>query len=100
MYEAILNGMERAATEGTAKKAKIDWLRMAAKSGTAQIRPLGKPLTLAWMIAFAPVEKPEIAIAVIIEGEIPGDASGGATAGPVVRDVFEEYFKGKREAEN
>lgn len=100
MYSLILEGMEKSVQEGTSRRAGLSWLRVAAKSGTAQIRPQGKPLTLAWMIAFAPVEKPEIAIAVLVEGEIMGDASGGATAGPIVKDVLEEYFKGRREAEN
>ena len=53
----------------------------------------GKKLTLAWMVAFAPVENPQIAIAVIVEGEEVGDAAGGRTAGPIVKEAFKHYFK-------
>ena len=44
----------------------------------------------ALFIAFAPVENPKIAIAVIIEnGE-----SAGRTAGPVAKAVLQEYLEG------
>ena len=43
----------------------------------------------AWFIAFAPFEKPEIAVAVIVEG----GGGGGAVAAPVARAVFEACFE-------
>jgi len=94
-YNKIIEGMIGTVEFGTARTVHTDLAQVAAKSGTAQIMSEGKPLTLAWMIAFAPAIDPEIAIAVVIEGEEPGDASGGKTAGPVVKKVFEEYFKNK-----
>lgn len=91
MYGAIVRGMVKSVEEGTSRRAKVEGLSMAAKSGTAQIRAEGKALTLAWMIAFAPVENPQIAAAVVVEGEEPGDASGGATAGPIIKAIFQKY---------
>ena len=95
-YDAIIEGMVMAVESGTCRRAAIDGVKVAAKSGTAQVMVKGRKLTLAWMIAFAPVENPEIAAAVIVEGEEPGDASGGATAGPIMREMLLEYFKGRQ----
>ncbi|WP_269540845.1 peptidoglycan D,D-transpeptidase FtsI family protein [Cerasicoccus fimbriatus] len=94
-YQAILEGMERVVgPQGTGRYAMIDGVRIAGKTGTAQVkRPSGK-LTLAWFAGFAPVDKPQIAIAVIVEGLTPGDRyAGGATAAPVARAVFKEFFQ-------
>ena len=33
----------------------------------------------------------QIAAAVVVEGEEPGDASGGRTAGPIIKAIFEKY---------
>ena len=68
---------------------------MAAKSGTAQVPSMGKKLDLAWMVAFAPAENPEVAICVIVEGEKEGDVAGGKTAGPIVREGIKKYFETK-----
>lgn len=95
MYSAIVKGMVNSVEEGTSKRAKVEGLAMAAKSGTAQIREKGKALTLAWMVAFAPVENPQVAVAVVVEGEEPGDASGGRTAGPIVKSIFETWAREK-----
>lgn len=99
MYAAIVEGMRKSVKEGTSKRADVGWVSMAAKSGTAQIFPNNRPLTLAWMVAFAPIEDPEIAVCVVVEGEEPGDAAGGKTAGPIVKEIFSEYFKDRRPAE-
>jgi penicillin-binding protein 2 len=42
----------------------------------------------AWFVAFAPYEKPEIAISVIIEH----GGHGGDTAAPIARKILETYF--------
>ena len=91
-YNAIVAGMVAAVERGTAKRAAIEGVKVAAKSGTAQVSVNGRPLTLAWMIAFAPADAPEVAISVIVEGEEPGDVGGGKTAAPIVRAAFEKYF--------
>ena len=91
-YDTIVEGMVAAVERGTAKRAKIEGVNVAAKSGTAQVSVNGKQLTLAWMIAFAPAESPEVAISVIVEGEEPGDVGGGRTAGPIVQAAFKKYF--------
>ncbi len=92
-YSSILRGMTMAVESGTARRAKIKDVSMAAKSGTAQVSVDGKKLTLAWMIAFAPVENPEIAMSVMVQGDVGQDASGGRDAGPIVKRAFEKYFR-------
>ncbi len=44
----------------------------------------------AWFIAFAPAEKPKIALAVLVEN----GGHGGATAAPIARKVFDYYLLG------
>ena len=91
-YDAIKRGMVEAVERGTAKRVKIEGVKIAAKSGTAQVSVKGRRLTLAWIIAFAPADNPEIALSIIVEGEEPGDAAGGRTAGPIARAAFAKYF--------
>ncbi len=95
---AILAGMEGCTVTGTAKTLqiplyKIPGLRIAGKTGTAQI-PGGK--NAAWFICFAPLEHPEVAIAVMIEGDTPGeDYGGGQNAAPVAAQILKTYFDKK-----
>ena len=90
---AIIEGMEMAAETGTAREIRIPEIRIAAKTGTAQTTSNGKKLSLAWLIAFAPVEKPQVAIAVLIESLTPYDHYTGArTATPMAKMVLSQYF--------
>jgi penicillin-binding protein 2 len=54
-------------------------------------------LNLAWFVGFAPVEKPEIAVATLVEGVIPQDhVQGGLSATPIARDLIHAYFEKKK----
>ena len=62
---------------------------VAGKTGTAE-NPHGQDH--GWFIAYAPAEKPDLAIACIVE-----QGSYGATAsGPIVYEVLEQYLAGKQ----
>ena len=95
-YQAVVDGLERVIGIGTGKLARVEGVRVAGKTGTAQIKKDGKNLNVAWFICFAPVEKPEIAIAIALEG---GDADveygGGRYSAPVAKAVLQEYFSKK-----
>lgn len=91
-YETIVKGMAMGYQFGTGKFARVDGLTGATKSGTAQKHPI----EIAWMVAFAPVENPQIAIAVALEGDEGENYGGGANAGPVVKAILEK-FKEKRD---
>jgi len=60
----------------------------AGKTGTAEYIERGQLKKYAWMIAYAPYDDPEIAVAIVVE---EGD-SGGRTAAPIVRDVLMAHF--------
>jgi penicillin-binding protein 2 len=101
-YSALLDGMEGCVTHGTAASTlnlpefKIPGVRIAGKTGTAQIP--GK-LNMAWFICFAPREKPEVAVAVAIQSDTPGENFGGGRyAAPVAIDILKKYFEKKRAA--
>lgn len=94
-YQAILEGMVAAVETGTARFAQVEGVAVAGKTGTAQVRIEGRPTTLAWFLGFAPVENPQIAVVVVVEGTEPGDSfAGGKTAAPIARAVLERYFQG------
>ena len=92
-YQAIIEGMALATTNGTARRCKIEGVEVAGKTGTGQWRNRNMELNLAWFIGFAPVKNPEVAIAVLVEGVIPQDhIQGGLTATPVAKDILSAYF--------
>lgn len=93
--------MRRVVTGGTASGAFSGFAVPAAgKTGTAD-QPSCPPdeeavfgarcadLPHAWFTAFAPLEDPQIAVAVIVER----GGTGGRVAAPVAREVMEEYFR-------
>jgi penicillin-binding protein 2 len=92
-YNAVLEGMEQCYQIGTGKLVRVDGLRGAAKSGTAQ---LGRK-DMAWIVAFAPVEDPQIAVAVVLEGAVDdNNFGGGVYAGPVANAILSAW-KDKRD---
>ncbi len=83
---------------GTATKVKIEGLTIGGKTGTAQVvsRRLAsggedspwKYRDHAWFACMAPVEKPEIVVAVFLEH----GGHGGSAAGPIAREVVAAYL--------
>jgi penicillin-binding protein 2 len=77
--------------------------QIAAKTGTAQViamkqgeKYVAKDISErnrdhAWYIAYAPADKPRIALAVLVEN----GGHGGTTAAPIARKVFDYYLLGK-----
>ena len=73
---------------GTGRYAKIPGVSVAGKTGTAEYGRKGEGLKLAWMVAWAPAEKPRYAIALVVE---EGD-TGGRTTAPLMKIVLENLF--------
>jgi penicillin-binding protein 2 len=102
---AILKGMLGCTTspEGTARYLNLPGLRVpgvdiAGKTGTAQItRPQGK-MDEAWFICFAPIENPEIALAIAVDGPLGESFGGGPQASPIASAILKKYFEKKRAA--
>jgi peptidoglycan glycosyltransferase len=78
--------MVQVVEQGTGTAAQIDGVRVAGKTGTAEVEG-GEPQ--AWFICFAPAEDPRIAVAVIVEH----GGEGGRTAAPIARKVMETALK-------
>ncbi len=70
-------------------------ISVAAKTGTAQLNGPGEPeRSHAWIVAFAPVEQPKYAVAVMLKGtnaEISA-GTGGRLGGPIAKAMLDEMF--------
>lgn len=82
----IIEGMERVVWYGTGRRAAIPGINFAGKTGTSQ-NPHGEDHSV--FFGFAPAEKPEIAIAVIIENA----GKGAEFAAPIASLVAEKYLR-------
>ena len=94
----IKNALAEVVTKGTATRAKSSLVTIGGKTGTAQVAALrtGPEESIpkkfrdhAWFVAFAPVEAPKIAVAVLAEHM----GHGGAAAAPLAKEVIEAYMK-------
>jgi penicillin-binding protein 2 len=89
-------------TSGTGGRARSKMVEIAGKTGTAQT--VGARLSQtstnhealpkqfrdhAWFVAYAPVENPKIAVAIIVENT----GHGGTFAAPIAKALIEEYLK-------
>jgi penicillin-binding protein 2 len=75
--KVVQNGMRRVVTEGTGTALNLPSVKVAAKSGTAQVG-LGNTNTNSWIVGFFPYENPRYSFAVLMERG-PKSASGNAT---------------------
>jgi len=75
--KVIHEGMRRAVTEGTAQALNLPAVKVAAKSGTAQVG-LGNTNTNSWIVGFFPYDNPKYSFAILMERG-PKSASGNAT---------------------
>ncbi len=92
----IKSGMRLVVTEGTGTALNIPGVKVAAKSGTAQVG-VGNTNTNSWIVGFFPYENPKYSFAILMERG-PKAASGNATR--VMREVVDymsiytpEYLK-------
>ncbi|MEK6684464.1 MAG: penicillin-binding protein 2 [Nitrospirota bacterium] len=100
-YNAIRRALSGVVSEphGTGGAARSKMVSIGGKTGTAQVvgiqpgvatKSLPKHLQdHAWFIAYAPVEDPQIAVAVLVEH----GGHGGETAAPPAKRIIEEYLK-------
>ena len=82
------------------RRARVRGVRVAGKTGTAQVVALEQTEGLeeeevafhhrdhAWFVGFAPAEAPEIVVVALVEH----GGHGGSAAAPVVQKVLQAYF--------
>lgn len=88
----VRQGMREAVTRGTAWKVNLADVEVAGKTGTAEFfgpRVNGHLPTHAWFTAFAPYDKPEIAVVVFVYN----GGEGSEVAAPIAADILRAYFK-------
>ena len=108
-WDLIIHSMEEVlhGKRGTARGSGAgSEYHMAGKTGTAQVIAIGQDEEYdeeetpeefrdhALFIAFAPVEAPEIAMAVIVEN----GGGGSRTAAPIARELLDHYFYRRKAA--
>lgn len=92
---------------GTARRSGLNAAyRFAGKTGTAQVIGMSQDEDYeeeeigeefkdhAWFIAFAPVEDPKIALAILVEN----GGGGSRTAAPIARALLDHYLTGESES--
>jgi peptidoglycan glycosyltransferase len=82
---ALAQMMSRVVEEGTGTAAALEGIDVAGKTGTAEVGTVNQ----AWFIAFAPVQRPRVAIAVTVERTT---GQGGTVAAPIAKQVMEDLL--------
>ena len=79
LTEMMVNVVEN----GTGSNAQIPGVRVGGKTGTAQTG--NDNPAVAWFVAFAPAQSPEVAVAVVVEDAGAPEVSGNQLAAPIAR---------------
>jgi peptidoglycan glycosyltransferase len=83
---AVTTLMKAVVTSGTAAGVFPAAWDVAAKTGTAETGP-NATLTNDWMIAFAPANDPQVAVAVVVPNQ-PGSDTGATVSGPPTKAIL------------
>ncbi len=84
---AVTQMMSKVVEEGTGTPAQLGGISVAGKTGTASVGLPGSNLTQPWFIGFAPVDNPQVAVAVTVERTQGG--FGGTVAAPIAKAVIQ-----------
>jgi penicillin-binding protein 2 len=93
----VKEGMRMVVAEGTGARARLPGVDVCGKTGSAQVvakarlerSPGSRELIPhGWFVAFAPADRPRIALAVLVEH----GGSGGEAAAPVARQILAHFF--------
>jgi peptidoglycan glycosyltransferase len=87
LTEMMVNVVEN----GTGSNAKIPGVSVGGKTGTAQTG--NDNPAVAWFVAFAPAQSPEVAGAVVVEDAGAPEVSGNQRAAPIARSVSEAVLR-------
>jgi len=95
-FDVVHSGMRQAVTYGTALALNVPYVKVAAKTGTAQLGT-NKNKVNSWVVGFFPDKNPTYAFTIVMEA---GPSTGSADASSVMRALLDwmsvntpEYFK-------
>ncbi len=87
-FEIIKEAMGEVVLDGTAEKIFTDFpIEVAGKTGTAETGKEANESSNGVFICYAPIDDPQIAIAVVIEHGV-----WGSYTAPIAKDILREYF--------
>lgn len=93
LSEVLADGVEH----GSGVFAMVDGYRIAGKTGTAQkIAPGGGYLNNLYILSYVgygPIDDPQIAIYVFVDGATKGPNWGGQVAGPIFKEVMTDVMR-------
>ena len=94
-WNAVQEGMAKAVLPGgTAARLADITVPIAGKTGTAQVTTLDRDIpSHSLFVSYAPVNEPEIALAVFVKH----GGTGGVTAAPVAQTILDYYFGAEEE---
>lgn len=93
-FDAVEEGMIGSVTEGSGRHyGNVPGINVAGKTGTAQ-NPHGE--NHGWFVTYAPVEDPQIVVAVLMENS----GYGSISAAPIASLLVEQYLKGEIERQH
>lgn len=96
-HARLLRALRDVVRVGIGRAAQVPGVTVAGKSGTAQVARAEGMFNVAWFVAFAPVENPEIVVAVAVEGDRPNEEfAGAAHAAPIAGEIIATFFDAKR----
>ncbi|GAA0177613.1 penicillin-binding protein 2 [Clostridium sediminicola] len=81
--EIVKEYMRQVVDKGTGKNAQVSNITVCGKTGTSEYMN-NSDKTHAWFVGFAPMENPQVAIAVIVEN----GGTGGGTAAKIAKDII------------
>ena len=96
----LKDGMINVVDEGTAKAVHRDDMKIAAKTGTAQVGSKEHHRQIAWLSGYLPADNPQYSFSVMIEGQfsdnrddtLTGGLLGGVDAGAIAKDIFSKIY--------
>ena len=80
--------MTSVVNNGTGRRARIDGVQVAGKTGTAE----NSADDHSWFIGFGPADDPKIAVAVFVRN---GAGTGGDISAPIAKNVIQAYLDGQ-----
>jgi penicillin-binding protein 2 len=96
LKEAMINVIDN----GTATVVHRDDMKIAAKTGTAQVGSKEHRRQIAWLSGYLPADNPQYSFSVMVEGRFSdnrddteeGGLLGGREAGAICKDIFDQIY--------